>query len=105
MPRYAIPPDMPPEVEAIIDVIGNRAREAIVRHLALHGPAPTVTLQDVAGTGRAATVRHLRTLEAAGLVRADIPAEHRSGHTPTWHLNRAELERHLAALRSYLLGE
>lgn len=105
VPRYVQPPGMPPEVEAIIDVIGSRVREEIVRELALRDtPATTAELQRAAGAERSTVVRHLQALEAAGLVRSNKTAGRRAGHTLVWMLRRDEVERHLARLREYLLA-
>ena len=103
MPRYVQPPQMPPEVEAIIDVIGSRVREEIVRELARRGPLTRAELQEACGASRTTTAEHLRALESAGLVQAEAPTRNR-GRTPRWALRREVLEAHLARLREYLLA-
>lgn len=104
MPRYVKPPGMPPEVEVIIDVVGNRVRQAIIRELATHGPATTAQLQGAVRADRTTTVRHLRGLEDAGIVSADTPPSGRGGRTPVWRLHSEVVEDYLEQLRAYLLG-
>lgn len=105
MPRYAKPP-MPPEVEAIIDVIGNHVREAIVRHLALAGPSTAAEICEALGVATRGLIhQHLRALRDAGLVESDIPPEQRRGRRPLrWTINHRQLDQHLDRLRDYLHG-
>lgn len=105
VPRYVKPSGMPPEVEAIIDILGNRVRQAIVRELASHGPATTAHLDAAIGARRDTTIRHLRALEDAGLVDGQPPLQERTGRVTTWTLDRPAVERHLARLHDYVLGE
>ncbi|MCM3662519.1 helix-turn-helix domain-containing protein [Georgenia satyanarayanai] len=107
MPRYVAPPGMPPEVEAIIDVIGNRARAAIIRELVGQGPLTAPELSAVAGASVSAANRHLRELEASGLVTADVEAGQRRGRgrVPTWHVNPDVVHTYIERLRAYLDAE
>ena len=105
MPRYVKPPGMPPEVEVIIDVVGSRVRQAIIRELATRGPATTAHLQGVVEADRTTTVRNLRALEDAGIVSTDTPPAGRAGRTPVWRLNKSVVNDYLQRLRVYLLGD
>lgn len=104
VPRYTRPAGMPPDVEALIDVIGNRTRQALLRELARVNTASTAQLQAAVCVRRESVVRHLRLLEDAGLVRADIPRGVRFGASPTWTLIRPNLIAQLEDMRDYLTG-
>jgi DNA-binding transcriptional ArsR family regulator len=74
-----IRPKLPPEVEAAISLMGNRARVDILRHLSMLGPSTIGRLQTAADISRPSLNRHLDFLAEAGLVQTDPPAGMRHG--------------------------
>lgn len=74
-----MPADMPLEVQAVIDVIGNLARTEILRILARQ-PMSAVDLADAMEVHHASVHRHLAKLEAAGLVIATAEPGQRRGN-------------------------
>lgn len=107
VPRYITPPDMPPEVEAIIDVVGSRVRLGILRELAQHGPLTTSELMHRTTASETSANDHLRALEDAGLITADIPRGQRrgKGRAPHWSLIPEAVNTYVEQLREYLLHE
>ncbi len=79
MPRLSMPADMPLEVQAIIDVIGNSARTEILRILTRQ-PMSAVDLAAVLEVHHASVHRHLTKLESYGLVAATAAAGQRRGN-------------------------
>ena len=104
MPRLIQPPAMPQEVEAIIETIGNRARAQVLHELATRGQATAPELARLLGSNRARIGAHLKALEVAGLVRADISEGQRQGRTVRWSLDPACVEEHVRRLGDYLTG-
>jgi DNA-binding transcriptional ArsR family regulator len=74
-----IRPKLPPEVEAAISLMGNRARVDILRHLSMLGPSTIGRLQTAVDISRPSLNRHLDFLAEAGLVQTDPPAGMRHG--------------------------
>lgn len=104
MPRLIQPPAMPQEVEAIIETIGNRARAQVLHELATQGQATAPELAHHLGSNRATTGAHLKALEAAGLVRADIPEGQRQGRAVRWTIDAERVDHYLRELGNYLTG-
>jgi DNA-binding transcriptional ArsR family regulator len=73
--------------------LGDATRLAIVARLCDAGPASIASLTDVATVSRQAVTKHLRTLEAVGLVES-----RRRGRARLWTLRR----KRLAEVRGYL---
>lgn len=105
MPRLTTPPDMPREVSAAIDVIGNRVRARLVRELAVSGPQTTVELAKAIDQRREVVYEHLVLLEDARLICADEPAGRRLGRTVRWSVQPDAVQRLVAQIGTYLAGE
>lgn len=78
-----MPGDMPEEVLAVIDIIGNNVRTEIVRRLAQHA----LTAGDLAeqiDVHHGSVHRHLVLLEQHGLITTDVDAGRRRGQTVLW---------------------
>ena len=95
---------MPHEVEEIIETIGNRARAQVLHELAAGGPATAPELARRLGSNRASLGAHLKALEAAGLVDADVPPGQRQGRAVRWSVNDDRVQGHLRRLGNYLTG-
>lgn len=107
VPRYITPPDMPAEVETIIDVVGSRVRLGMLRELAGRGPLTTPELKQLTTASDSVANGHLRALEAAGLISADVPAGQRRGRGrgPTWTIEREAVAPYVDQLRRYILKD
>lgn len=69
---------MPPNVDLVTEAVADRTRRAIVQRLA-HGPATTGQLAELFPMSRPAVSRHVRLLQAAGLITTATVGRHR------WH--------------------
>ena len=110
MPRL-IQPDHPQEVEAAIEVLGNRAHAAILRYLHQNGPCTTgeilkgIVLDGNKKLTRPSLQHHLEALEATGAVTADSPAGQRHGKRVKYKANIDAVEfGMLPAYVNYLRG-
>jgi DNA-binding transcriptional ArsR family regulator len=104
MPRLTTPPGLPRGVEIAIDALGNRARIEILRALSR---SQSLTLPELAETVGATTVsvlKHLRRLEAHGLVVADEPPGQRQGKHVRWSVVPGALDRAVRVLSDYVSG-
>lgn len=75
-----INPDLPPEVETAVGVIGSRAQADILRQLSLLGPSTAGELVGATGISRPSLNRHLVALQRSGIVIANPPGN-RAGKT------------------------
>lgn len=85
-----MPGDMPDDVLAAIDVIGNNVRTEILRRLA----QSQLTAHDLAeriGVHVGSVHRHLVVLEQHNLVTTDVDPGRRRGQTVLWRTDRAEV--------------
>ncbi|WP_142045701.1 ArsR/SmtB family transcription factor [Arthrobacter sp. SLBN-100] len=83
MPRL-IRPNLPPDVEAAVRFMGNRAQANVLRQLAILGPSTIGQLQAELDIGRPSLNRHLETLEDDGLIETDPPRGVRQGRDVTY---------------------
>jgi DNA-binding transcriptional ArsR family regulator len=85
----------PPQAQLtpVFAALGDPTRLAIIRRLCDSGPQPTIRLTAATALTRQGIAKHLRTLEQAGLVRAD-----RVGRDRIWELRRERL----GEIRKYL---
>lgn len=97
MPRL-IQPNHPQEIEAAIEILGNRAHVAILRHLSQVGPSTTgeilkgLTLGDGKKLSRPSLQHHLEALEMAGGISANHPAGQRHGRRVKYAANIDNIE-------------
>lgn len=97
MPRL-IQPNHPQEIEDAIEILGNRAHAAILRHLSQVGPSTTgeilkgLTLGDGKKLTRPSLQHHLEALEMAGGICADHPAGQRHGRRVKYTANIDNIE-------------
>jgi DNA-binding transcriptional ArsR family regulator len=80
-------------ISPVFAALGDPTRLAIVRRLCDTGPLSTIRLTDGTALSRQGVTKHLRTLEDAGLVRAD-----RVGRDCVWQLRREKV----SEVRDYL---
>lgn len=105
MPRLTTPPWMPPEVEVVVEALGNRARVQILRELA-RGDALTIAdLAPRVGTSAVSVLRHVHVLEEHGLVDGDHARGARRGRDVRWRARSGAVEAALETLREYLAGD
>ena len=105
MPVLVQPPEMPEEVSAIIDAIGNRIRAALLHALAQNSPQSAVQLAPVVGAHHVSVHRHLRELELVGLVHADAAMGVQRGQTILWTIDRDQVDAYIATWHRYLTGK
>lgn len=74
MPRY-VRPSLSEDVEAAIEVFGNRVRVSIVGYLREYGPAARSQIAYAIGAPPYTTLRHLSALVEAGVVITDPPPD------------------------------
>lgn len=106
MPRLPSPPDMPRDVLAIVDTIGNRVRTEIL-HLLARSPMTAGELADAVGGDVTHIRRHLAVLEELGLVVADRPPEQRGpgrGRSVVWRTSHRRVEEVGRAWIDYVIG-
>jgi DNA-binding HxlR family transcriptional regulator len=99
-----IRPELPPQVEAAISFMGNRAQADILRHLSLLGPSVIGRLQSVMAISRPSLNRHLDSLATAGLVQTDPPAGMRHGKETTYTVQPARIRELAHEYLSYVQG-
>lgn len=76
-----IDPDLPPEIETVVAMIGSRAQTEILRRLALMGPSTAGELARATGISRPSLNRHLVALQKAGVVLVTPDQGDRAGKT------------------------
>lgn len=102
MPKLVRPADQPADLDAAVAVYGNRARLAILRYLATHGPALRVDIADATGTATPTLAAHLAELEKAGVVSVDLPAEQRRGRSARYAIEADTLRHLLTVMQGYV---
>jgi DNA-binding transcriptional ArsR family regulator len=91
MPRYARPAQSS-LVEEAIEVLGNRARLAVVRYLLGSGPAPRGEIAAALGVSGATVYNQLRLLAQHGIAHTEPPeAIHSRGLRAQWVVDRDRL--------------
>ena len=106
MPQLPTPPDMPEEVKAIVDAIGNRVRTEILCQLASR-PQIVSELASSTGTVASQVRKHLAILEELGLVSADRAPGDRGpgrGRFVLWSTNVERAEEVGRAWIDYVTG-
>lgn len=104
MPKLVRPADQPAELETAIAVYGNRARLAILRYLATHGPALRVDIAEATGTATPTLAAHLTELEKAGVVSVDFPVEQRRGRSVRYSIEANALRHLLSVMQGYVFA-
>lgn len=99
-----IRPNLPPEVEVAVSLMGNRARVIILRHLSTLGPSTVGRLQAAVDISRPSLNRHLEVLASAGLVQTDPPEGARQGRDVVYMVQSARVRELAQAYMSYIKG-
>lgn len=103
MPAITLPPGMPADVSDAINLIGNRTRAAVIRHLTLEGVSCAQDLSPAAGCAHERLYVHLRILENAGLIERTIPSDLYEDRR-YWTVNADRLEQVMCLWYDYLSG-
>ena len=82
-----------PDAAMLFAALGDPVRLSIMAKLSDDGPLPTIRLKQGTTLSRQAVTKHLRLLEAVGLVRSD-----RAGRDRSWRIDAQQL----ALTRTYL---
>ena len=103
MPRYARGPKLPHGVAMLVDsLVASEARLAIILHLHAHPDSTRADITKAMGFGHQTVYAHLRDMEVAGLIDADVPVEDRHGRTVHYRLRaerlRAQVKEFLRSL-------
>lgn len=101
MPRY-VRPAQGPNVEAAIEVLGNRARAALLRFLREHGPATRGEIAEALGMSPSTTYNQLKALAAAGVILSDPPV---SAETHGARVKWSVVEPRLVELLGAIVGQ
>lgn len=102
MPQLIRPPSQSQEVAMTIDIIGSRARTEILHLLSRQGPLTAAELTRALNADRSAIHRHLLTLETAGYVHGDLPAEERATRrTVRWTAVQERIDAAASSWREY----
>lgn len=103
MPRL-IRPNLPPDVEAAVKFMGNRAQANVLRQLAILGPSTIGQLQTVLEIGRPSLNRHLDALADAGVIETDPPRGMRQGRDVTYAIRPRRIRDLERAYLDYIEG-
>lgn len=97
--RYAFTSALPTPVQPIVDALGaNRARVALVLDLLEHPHSTRAEITQRTDIPTHTVYVHLQSLEALGVVSADVDADLRHGRTVHYDADRTRLLADLAAL-------
>ena len=83
-----------PEFDALGQIARSAARTKIVRYLHEHPDSYFAAILDATEGSAGSLGRHLRDLEAASIVVADLPPDLRRGRSARWSVDAVHL-RHL----------
>lgn len=95
---------VPPEIECAIAMFASPLRAAILRRLAIGGPAPASRLAEALGVGTRAVDGNLTALEGTGAIAGNRPAGDRRGRPVTYTVDLARVAELAAALMAYVSG-
>jgi len=101
MPRL-VRPAHGPLLEAAIEVLGNRARTALLRFLREHGPSTRGEIAEGLGLSVSTTYKQLRSLADHGVIESDPPV---SAATHGSRVRWAIVEPRLYELCATLVGQ
>lgn len=105
MPKLVRPADQPEDLDAVVSVLGNRAKLAIIRYLAHHSPATRAAIAAATGLAAPTLGNYLLELEPTGIITTDTPPKRRRGRVLRYSLNATVLGELLDAMHSYILPE
>lgn len=86
------------------ETVGNRVRGKIVSLLSATESMSTAELEERLDIARSYVIKHLKELEAQGLVDADRPREQRQGRATQWSVNAERRDALLAEFADFLRG-
>lgn len=103
VPRLSMPGDMPEDVLAAIDAIGNNVRTEILRRLA-QGASTAHDLAEQIGVHVGSIHRHLVVLEQHDLVTTDVDRGKRRGQMVLWRTDTAMVMNRAQVWARYATG-
>lgn len=86
--------------DAAAALVGSRTNFAIIRYLRTHGPSFAVAITESTGKTHPTIWRCLKELEAAGIVRVNIPEGERYGRSPVFTYAPEGMKALLAVLQN-----
>ena len=86
-----------------MDIIGNRARNEIIRYLNGHGPLRRGDIVEAVSASEASVAQHLISLEKSGVIVVDVVPGQRQGRAPRYSIDVDRVKELMEALRDYLL--
>jgi ArsR family transcriptional regulator len=93
-----------PEFDAIGQIARSAGRTKIVRYLHEHPGSYFASILEATDSTPGSLGRHLRDLEAEGIVVADLPMELRRGRSARWSIDEERLRALLCRFQEELLG-
>jgi len=105
MSRLTQPPEMPREVSATIEIIGNRARTEILHWLSLDATLTATELAERLGATRTGTHGNLVILERAGLITGAPGPDDRQGRTVHWTVKHDQVRELARVWSDYAAGK
>lgn len=105
VPSRHHPVDMPGPVRAAIQTLGSEARTEVLRAVCTAGPLLTHEVAELAAVSDSAALRHLKALEALGLVESvTVAGIGRAGMKLSWRAHPARLAEIADAWLRYARG-
>ena len=92
-----------PEFDALGQIARSADRTKIVRYLHESPGSYFAAILEATAGSAGSLGKHLRDLEAAGIVVADLPPELRRGRSARWSVDAAHLKRLLARFQDELI--
>lgn len=106
MPKivHPIDPAWTAELEAAMEIIGNRGRIEIIRYLLGRGPMRRGDIVEAVTAGEASVALQLITLEKTGAIIVDIVPGRRHGRAPRYSVDLDRVRELMEAFSDYLLN-
>jgi len=93
------------DIDALGQIARSADRTAVVRHLSTHPGDYFGAIHKATGISVGSLGKHLRDLEAAGIIVGDLPLEQRKGRTVRYHVDDKRLRTLVKKLERRLLGQ
>lgn len=106
MPKIVHPigPGWTADVDAAMQLFGNRGQNEIIRYLNGHGPVRRGEIVEAVTSSEASVATHLITLENSGVIIVDTVRGRRHGRAPRYSVDLSRVKELIGALMDYLLN-